>query len=46
MVSYKAYRSINGLVDRVSATETVDLSSIPSRVKDYKNRYGIQSFVD
>ena len=36
---------ITGRVDRASATETVDLSSIPSRVKPKTLKIGIHSFL-
>ena len=36
--------SISGRVDRASATETVDLGSIPGRVKPKTIKIGIHSF--
>ena len=42
MQNGQRYQPINGRVDRASATETVDSSSIPSRVKTTK--IGIHSF--
>ena len=38
------HRSISGRVDRASATEAVDLSSIPSQVKPKTKKIGIHSF--
>ena len=35
---------ISGRVDRASATETVDLGSIPGRVKPKSTKIGIHSF--
>ena len=37
-------KPISGRVDRASATETVDLGSIPSRVKPKTIKIGIHSF--
>ena len=37
-------KPISGRVDRASATETVDLGSIPGRVKPKTIKIGIHSF--
>ena len=37
-------QSISGRVDRASATETVDLGSIPGRVKPKTRKIGIHGF--
>ena len=37
-------KSISGRVDRASATEAVDLGSIPGRVKPKTRKIGIHSF--
>ena len=37
-------RMISGQVNRVSVTETIDLISIPSRIKSYTIKIGIHSF--
>ena len=39
-----SHKPISGRVDRASATETVDLGSIPSRVKLKTAKIGIHSF--
>ena len=36
--------NVSGRVDRVSATETLDLGSIPGRVKPNTIKIGIHSF--
>ena len=38
------FQPISGRVDKASATETVDLGSIPSRVKPKTIKIGIHSF--
>ena len=41
---YFQVRPISGRVDRASATKTVDLGSIPGRVKPKTKKIGIYSF--
>ena len=38
------FKPISGRVDRASATEAVDLASIPGRVKPKTRKIGIHSF--
>ena len=42
--THKRNQQISDRVDRASATETVNLSSIPSRVKPNTTKIGIHSF--
>ena len=44
LCEFVEFEPISGRVDRASATETVDLGSIPSRVKPKTIKIGIHSF--